>query len=66
MLRRELGKKFAITEEEVEEEQPATYDLLQPARTDKKRQKYKNIERKKLITAIAKCDFYHELKFGRK
>ena len=46
MLRRELGKKFAITEEEVEEEQPATYDLLQPARTDKKLQKYKNIERK--------------------
>ena len=43
MLRRELGKKFAITEEEVEEEQPTTYDLLQPARRDKKLQKYKNI-----------------------
>ena len=45
MLRRELGKKFAITEEEVEEEQPATYDLLQPARTDKKFKNTKYLEK---------------------
>ena len=57
MLRRELGKKFAITEEEVEEEQPATYDLLQPARTDKKLQKYKNIERKQTNNNYCKMRF---------
>ena len=57
MLRRELGKKFAITEEEVEEEQPATYDLLQPARTDKKLQKYKKILREKTNNTYCKMRF---------
>ena len=57
MLRRELGKKFAITEEEVEEEQPATYDLLQPARTDKKIQKYQK-NRNKINNSYCKMRFF--------